>query len=171
MKLSKQQKVLECLASGYYEVDTVNAKVYSIRKRGKTLLKTNLLPTEYRQITLFSGRGTGVKVIIYLHELVYIAKHGMYDETMQIDHADRNKSNNAGYNLILKTPAQNIANSERSYYPTELKLIRAPEIAQIRQLNSLGYSQASIAKQLGLERLSTRYIIKRIEAGLPLKYE
>lgn len=98
MKIEKQQIILAILQTGYYEIDTEKALVYSIRKRGKSLLKTNVLPTE-------------------------------------------------------------------------LKLIRSPEIASIRQLLSCGYSQASIAKQLSLERLSVRYIIKRIEAGLSLKYE
>ena len=73
--------------------------------------------------------------------------------------------------LLLSLVKINAANKERSYYPTQLKLIRAPEIASIRLLLDDGYSQASIAKLLRLERLSVRYIIKRIEAGLPLKYE
>lgn len=171
MNLKKQEIVMSILDTDIYEIDTVNALVYSIRKRGKSLLKANKLPSDYQQITIFKGRYTGIKATIYLHELIYISLHGIYDETMQIDHNDRNRLNNSGYNLMLRTPKDNIANSERGQYPTVLKLIRSPEIAKIRQLHSLGNSQQSIAKQLGLERLSVRYIIKRIEAGFPLKYE
>lgn len=171
MNIEKQKIVISILKTGFYEVDCVNALVYSIRKRGRTLLKAAQLSSKYRQIMLFKGRGTGIKAIVYLHELVYIAWHGFYDPSFDVCHEDNNNENNSIYNLMARTKAQNKANSPASYYPTELRLIRSPEIAKIRQLHSVGNSQASIAKQLELNRLSVRYIIKRIESGQPLRYE
>ncbi len=171
MNLEKQKILISILETGIYEVDYENGLIYANRKRGKILLKTNLLPSRYQQLTLFKGRNTGVKINIYLHQVIYMSKHGMYDPDFEIDHEDRDRMNNKGCNLVAKSKQHNIQNSHRTYYPDKLKLIRAGEIASIRHLLSKGYSQASIAKQLGLERLSVRYIIKRIEAGLPLKYE
>jgi len=171
MNAEKQQIVLQILKTGQYEIDAVNGLIYSIRKRGKSLLKPGILPSEYCQLMLFLGRGTGVKVIVYVHELIYIAWHGAYDERLEIDHLDRIRRNNGIFNLIAKTPKQNKANSKEAVYPDELKLIRSKEISLIRSLHSQGNSQQRIAKQLGLNRLSVRYIIKRIDAGLPLKYE
>lgn len=171
MNLEKQKIVMSILETNIYDVDYDNGLVYANRKRGRIQLKPNTLPSRYQQIVLFKGRNTGINVTCYLHEVIYMSRHGIFDPEFEIDHEDRDRTNNKGDNLIAKSCKHNIANSDRSYYPTELKLIRAPEIASIRQLLTQGYSQASIAKQLGLERLSVRYIIKRIEAGLPLKYE
>lgn len=171
MKTEKQQVVMSILKSGIYEIDAVNALVYANRKRGKVLLKCNLLPSGYQQITLFAGRRTGIKVILYLHVLVYLAWHGPYDENLEISHEDNNKLNCSIYNLAAKTTAMNYANSPDREYPMSLKLIRSGEIADIRRLHTFGYSQNRIAKELSLNRLSVRYTIKRIEAGLPLKYE
>lgn len=162
---------MEIFKTGFYEIDCINALVYANRKRGQVLLKTNPLPSKYRQIVLFKGRRTGVKVIVYLHELIYMAWHGMYDPSYDICHEDNNNENNGIYNLMARPKAHNKANSPASYYPIDLKLIRSPEIAQIRQLHAIGNSQASIARQLDLNRLSVRYIIKRIESDQPLKYE
>lgn len=171
MNLDKQKIVMSILDTGIYEADVINGLVYAFRKRGKVLLKTNKLPTLYEQITLFKGRCTGVKVVCYIHQVIYLAKNGLFDPELEIDHDDRDITNNRGANLIAKTPKQNINNrNERSYYPV-VKTIRAAEIAKIKELLVFGNSHASIARQLGLERLSVRYTIKRIEAGLPLKYE
>lgn len=171
MRTDKQQIVMSILRSGIYEIDAVNGLVYAHRKRGKVLLKCNMLPSEYQQLTLFAGRGTGIKVILYLHQLVYLVWYGMYDPEMEISHEDNNKLNCGIYNLALKTPSQNQLNSPRSFYTCKLRLIRSKEIEQIRALYSRGMSQSKVAKTLDLNRLSVRYIIKRIEAGLPLKYE
>lgn len=171
MKIEKQQVVMSILRSGIYEIDAVNGLVYAHRKRGKVLLKCNMLPSEYQQITLFAGRGTGIKVILYLHQLVYLVWHGMYDPEMEVSHEDNNKLNCGIYNLALKTPSQNQLNSPRSFYTCKIRPIRSAEITQIRTLHAQGMSQNKIANTLDLNRLSVRYIIKRIEAGLTLKYE
>lgn len=163
---------MSILDTGIYEVDGVNALVYANRKRGKVLLKVNTLPTGYKQIVLFKGRNTGVKCILYLHQLVWLSVNDMYDETMTIDHIDGYKDNNGITNLRLLTQRDNSLNIQQpKTMCKEFNTIRQPEIKAIKLLMSLGYSQSTIAKELGLNRLSVRYTIKRIESGIPLKYE
>lgn len=171
MRKQKQDIVLSILDTGIYKVDTEKAIVYAFRKRGVIELKTNLLPTGYRQITLFKGRGTGIKAIVYLHQLVYLAHYGFYPDGWEVDHIDRDKDNCAHWNLEVKTSKGNSQNKAKSKYPNTLKCIRSQDIKIIRRLHSEGISQASIARKLYLNRLSVRYIIKRIDAVFPLKYE
>ena len=172
MKTVKQQSVLGIIATGIYNVDTKTGKVFANRKRGVIELRVNTLPTGYQQITIFKGRNTGVKELLYLHQLVWLYANGMYDDKLQIDHINGNKSDNRLSNLRLLSPSDNCLNLQQPKPQYQIKkLIRASEIAMIRQLLQGNNSQSSIAKQLGLNRLSVRHIVKQIEAGNKLKYE
>lgn len=173
MKKEKQNKLAKILATGLYEVDVINGLVYANRKRGKVLLKTHKLPTGYEQITLFAGRGTGIKIVVYIHQVVYFAKYGSYEETYHIDHINGCKQHNGYLNLRCVTVRENTLNrqQERVYGYNNVRLIRSKEIEAIKGLMLLDYSQAKIAKELNLNRLSVRNIYNKIKQGVKLKYE
>lgn len=171
MKQDKQLKVLQAFASGRYRVNTELWRIES-KVRGKwRWLKENNLPSGYKQVCLFAGRGKGPGVRVYLHIALYIGVHGAYADGLHIDHINRDRSDNRIQNLRAVLPVVNRLNTSESVYPADLRLIRANEIKAIRELHSSGLNQSEIARRLGLVRLSVRYVVKRIEAGLPLKYE
>jgi hypothetical protein len=162
MKIEKQQKLDRILKSGAYEIDFENGLIYSIRKRGKNLLIGGLLPTGYKQLLMYNKkRKQGDTGIFYYHQIIYFAKYGFYPEGMEIDHIDRDNTNNSITNLKLVSTKENAANKAKMIYPATLKLIRSDEIKSIRSLHAIGQSQQSIAKELNLNRLSVRYIIKQ----------
>lgn len=53
----------------------------------------------------------------------------------------------------------------------ELRIIRSPEIAQIRELMGEGFNQAQIARILNLNDSSVRLIYNKIIDGQPLKFD
>lgn len=172
MNQTKQNNLLLCFQTGKYRVNKsegyIESRVGGIWRE----LKSNILPAGYKQVIMFAGRGTGIKVITYVHVAVYIGLNGTYPEGMQIDHKDKDTGNNKPENLKLTTVKQNLSTRimpETKY--ANVKTIRKDEIEMIRLLHKIGASQSSIAKVLMLNRLSVRYIIKQIESGKPLKYE
>jgi hypothetical protein len=137
-------------------------------------MKLHLLPTGYKQITLsrFSRKGDGFIVRLYIHQLVYLLYNGTYNPDYQIDHVDNDLNNNDFSNLRAVTRKINLDNRPRRKANKQgIKTIRSSEIKEIRALYNQGLTQYAIAKLLDLNRLSVRYIVKRIEQGLPLKYE
>lgn len=169
MKKEKQLRVLLNLRVGFYSVR--EDRIYSHLMGFPKELKPNRLPSGYMQYILNPNRPE-FKVIAYCHQIVYLANYGEYDETFIINHKDRNRLNNLPYNLEAKSHKGNSENSiGRQPTKTGLRLIRANEIKQIKNLISENHSQSYIARRLNLNRLSVRYIIKRIENGFKLKYE
>ena len=175
MKLDKQLNALECLNSGKYLV--VNDQVLTYHKTDKiwNVLKYRVLPSGYAQYTIFNSKrsGNNIKLMIYRHILIYLSNNGVYLEGWQIDHVDRDKANNLPGNLVAKPAVDNIANSERlrTNVVNGLRVIRHAEIQDIKDLLAEGLSQSAIARQLDLNRLSVRYTIKRLQSGLPMKYD
>lgn len=179
MRHEKQLKVIEMFNSGRYSIDPDAGILYSHIGR-KKVVRPIVHSTGYRQVCIRYVDQAGVRssVMVYLHVAVWLWCNGVYDEGMHVDHIDRDRGNNAAGNLRLCTARQNILykisapgytgpNSSSS----SNKLIRSQEIAMIKDGLSKGMSQSAIARELGLNRLSVRYIIKRIESGAELKFE
>ena len=176
MKIEKQKAVLEILNNNKYKVCLETGLILSYRAAKKEFIevKPNLLPTGYKQYSLFLGRFKKEKQIVYGHQLVWITANGLYDETKQLNHIDFNKGNNCLTNLELITPQANVLHSvpNRVYTKQGFRTIRAKEIIDIKELLSNNINnQSEIARRLNLNRLSVRYIIKKIEKGEQLKYQ
>lgn len=176
MKIDKQKEVLEILNNGKYKVCLNTGLLFSYRAAKKQFIevKPNILPSGYKQYTLFLGRYKKKKQIVYGHQLVWLAYDGLYDPSKQLNHIDFNKGNNSLINLELITPQANVIHSVpyRVYSKQGFKTIRANEIKEIKDLLNSGIkNQSEIARRLNLNRLSVRYIIKRIEKNKPLKYQ
>lgn len=172
MKEQKQLDLLTCFDCGKYRInETLNGIESRVGGNWRPLCP-NPLPNGYKQIIMFGGRRTGIKVQVYEHIAVYIGMNGVYPEGMQIDHRDKNTSNSHIDNLRLCSPAENVSyRKNKSRKAAETRPIRSEEIANIKLLMQEGKSQAAIARELDLNRLSVRYIMKQIESGQPLKYE
>ena len=175
MKKEKQELVLSILGNGRYRVDLDRGILESFRVgKGEWKEKVpNKLPNGYLQHIIHLGRGKGEKAVVYLHVLVYLTKHGIYDEGMEVDHIDSDPSNCAISNLRLTTKKGNVGFSikNRPVSHKDWKVIRHEEIAHIRRLMLEGHSQSAIARALDLNRLSVRYIYNKIKNGEELKFE
>jgi hypothetical protein len=172
MKIKKQEKVLAIFATGRYKCE--GDEILTLKVNGWRPLQPNKLPSGYQQVHLFSGEryGRGISVLVYKHIAIYLFNNGLYPEGFQIDHLDRDNTNNLPSNLMAKSCKGNRENQRaRPMTIKGTRIIRHKEIAAIRVKHAAGTSQARIAAELDLNRLSVRYIIKKIEAGLPLKYE
>lgn len=174
MKKEKQLKVLELLQCGKYKVDFQSGVVYSYRKaKDQWLIKRPLiLGSGYKQQTLFTGRGHGKGIFIYEHIFIYIAKHGVYEEGMVIDHIDANPSNNRIDNLRLCTHKQNseYANEQPRQDYVMGRFARGPEIIKIIELYQSGWSQSKIARFMGMNRLTVRHTVKKYERKEKFQY-
>lgn len=173
MKFIKQLQVLSCLQSGKYKVDEDEVRWYHKAKAQWFVLKPNVLPTGYKQITLCvpSRKGKGLSLQCYLHQAIFLSFNGTFDPTWQIDHKDNDHRNNLPSNLRAVPISVNLDNRPRRKPNKQgIRTIRSKEIEQIKELVAAGFSQSSIAKQLDLNRCSVRYTIKQIEAGKTLKY-
>ncbi len=169
MRKEKQLKVLTYLQREDIHVDPQGNLWYEVKTQKLCRMRTpGLLPTGYSQYMLKTPEGE--IVMVYKHVLAYLAKvRKVYSG--QIDHIDRDKANDCFDNLRAVTPKQNVENSDKNVQHREPRLIRKNQIVAIRTLMQAGHSQASIARTLDLNRLSVRYVMKRIESGEELKYE
>ena len=126
------------------------------------------LPNGYEQYHLMIKRD---KVSVYRHILVYLSNYGVYPEGYEIDHKDRDKTNNKPYNLRAVPVCINAANKDKKINTAKVRTIRGKEIEKINALRLEGLSQSAIARELNLNRLSVRYTIKRLEEGSKMKYK
>jgi hypothetical protein len=177
MVKEKQSRLMCCIGTGRYRIN--DDGLVEVRKSsGWRVLKPNVLKSGYSQLSVFNfrrGSRPGIRVTVYYHIFVYMFHNGPYEVGLVIDHIDGDNCNNHISNLRAVTPLANVlssyegnGNSPRGGFFTP---IRGKDIKAIRKLHGEGHSQASIARHLGLKRLSVRYIIKRIDAGNVLKYE
>lgn len=171
MKKEKQRLVLAILATCRYKVE--DGKILSFRKGEWSELKYGNVSNGYQQVSLFNGRRVkgAMSVVVLRHIVVYLAANGEYAEGMMIIHKDKNPTNFHPDNLqAVSVEEKKLRQVEKNPNESHL-LIRTEEIASIRKLHGEGKTHSSIARELGLLRTSVRYIIKKIEQGLPLKYE
>ena len=170
MKREKQEQVLAIIETGRYTYQ--DGLICSTRGGVTKPLSPTVLSTGYKQHIIFNGkRGKdGIRAVVYAHQLVYMMHNGMYDETYEIDHINRDRSDNRIENLRAVSKGVNRSNRQARTVG-EIKVIRHDEIQLIKELYKSGMSLAAIARELDLNRLSVRYTIKKIENGEEFKYE
>lgn len=121
----------------------------------------------------------GKKVREHLHVLMAItflnldvSKHGVHSESLQIDHRDGNKLNNALSNLEIVTKKENFDRAfKKGVYlkngyaskgkaKPSLRNFSKDDIKTIKEMNSNGASYRSIAQKFGCNHGSIYQIIK-----------
>lgn len=107
--MKTDEMALEAIQRGYIEVDVDSGFAYSMRFWGKRLGCIN--KGGYRVFTLHLD---GLRKQIKLHRLIWIASNGLPPKGSQIDHINRNKSDNRIVNLRLADSKLN-SNNRRSY--------------------------------------------------------
>lgn len=175
MKREKQELLFKVLGNGKYVVDSEKGVLMSYRKAKGcfVVVKPNVLPTGYKQHVMYLGRGMGERVVVYLHVLVWISVYGVYEEGMVVEFIDGDVGNCSIDNLRLCSSVESVSSSlvNRPDVYGKVKTIRSNEIFYIREMMDKGFSQSRIARELGLNRLSVRYVYNKIKNGEALKYE
>lgn len=146
MRVDKQLIVLGLIQSGRYTVDADNGRVISLIGKEPRIMKPNVLPSGYEQLTL--DMGFGGRFNAYTHQVVYLYKYGVYNPDYTIDHIDREKGNNKITNLRCVSYTDNIANSDNSRNTGKGKPRKTEQEKDIMvKLYKEGFSIAEIAKQ------------------------
>ena len=181
MKKEKQKLLLSILGNGKYRVDSRLGIVQSFRKADNVWkgIIGNRIPAGYLQNTLFLKRGSGLKVVCYVHIIVWMSVHGEYEEGMVINHKDLDKQNNCIDNLECISVRDNVVHANNNVnfsksVRSELNgQIRYEEICAIKTLlvEHPNWSKSRIARELSLNRVPVTRVINKIKKGEMLKYE
>lgn len=150
----RQQQVLEILKGTKYQISELG-DISSFRKcdnEYKELVPT-VTPSGFIQVILHPG-----KVNIYVHNLVWLAFIGEFDEDAVIRHKDGNNANNALSNLYLDKVDVKEPESSRITKNHVMEIIKMLVAYPER-------SAASIAREMGLKKQSVNYTINKIKNG------
>ena len=167
--MNKHELILNCLNSGRYKV-LQSGEILRYRKNKQCYLpisKNNI--NGYKQIVLFNGRNTGLKVSTYLHIAIYLYFNGLYDINLHIDHIDGDKTNNCLTNLQAISAKQNTIKANKPKLKT-IKLNKAESILNLFDLYKQGLTQYAASKQTGVNRLTVRYIFNKFKNKQYFKY-
>lgn len=94
--------------SGLYQISSIGRVRYLCPKSKNIRFIVGSTTNGYRKVTL------KIKYRFYVHRLMYILFVGPIPEGYEIDHKDRDKTNNILTNLRLVTRLQNMHNTSRS---------------------------------------------------------
>lgn len=170
MKSDRQQKILVALSRGKYMISVHDGAIYSRRyKNGGAyrMLSPTILKSGFIQYKIYDGKNGYLQ--IYAHHLVWLSIVGPFDQSDDIVHANRDRSNNGLENLFKR---ENFIGTPKEKTKSEIRTIRKPEIEKIKYMLDMGETNHSkIAKDLGLNRLSVRRTILKIKNNEKLKYE
>ncbi len=162
MKIQKQVELLRLLNKSKYRVNAEEGTVESYRKaagvwKRKIPVK---LPNGYRQIFFTDPALPGGTLSVGEHIAVWIAVNGMYKEGLEIDHLDRDPTNNRIDNLRLVTNKENKANSNAGKRLPGARIRRHLSLQdrlRIWEYYDAGVPKAQIAKHLRIDRGTVLY--------------
>ena len=117
-RMDKYLVISEALKQNRLMCDPETGAIYSLVQRGKLGTKTQLKGTKINGYTVYKIYFEGRKYMIKGHQVVWFASNGAVPEGMQIDHINRDRSDNRIQNLRLATPKENCQN-RRHYFGTE----------------------------------------------------
>lgn len=171
MNTEKQLQILEILQSEYYKL--VGSDLCCLKKGEYRPMSGTVLPSGYVQYVISNHRrgDKNISIRVYKHCVIYIGTYGVYPESWEIDHIDRDNTNCHPSNLRTVPKPVNHANKKERTTGYCERPIRGKEIDNIKLLMQQNLSQSEIARRLDLNRLSVRYIVNNIKEGKPLKYE
>lgn len=154
--------ILEVIKRGFVTVDFKRGIVYSNRPSSKWCGKKIGFDDGrdgYRVTTLCLD---GSRRRIRLHRLIWIAKFGLPAIGLQVDHKNRNKSDNRLSNLRLVTNKEN-ANNRRSFSGSAnpAAKINYNIVCEIRRKHrATGYSHSKIAREFNVSKSLVGQIVR-----------
>lgn len=103
-------------------------------------------------------RNDGTSYNVGLHQLVASAFLGPCPEGLEIDHLDRNKSNNRPGNLEYVTHAENLRRAREQGNWSAVSKTRKLTIEQVAEIRNSTLTQRTLAVQFGLSQVAVHYI-------------
>jgi hypothetical protein len=128
------------------------------RIRGR-VLKATKRPDGYHTVTLYSK---GKKVQYLLHRLLCSTLLDGYDEDLQVNHKDLNKSNNRLDNLEMVTPLENSRHASANGHFPKTNCLPKEVVEEIRTRLKRGEQQKDIALIVGVSRSAVCRINKGV---------
>ena len=105
MTKEADEYILRCIDEGKISVDCENAEIYSHHSGRNFKQMVNWAGYHYLDFTFFNERWS-----VLVHRIVYLARHREIPEGYEIDHIDRDTSNNRISNLRAVTRYENLKN-------------------------------------------------------------
>lgn len=159
MRIDRQMIVLGLLSAGRYTVDLEKGNVISLIGKEPRVMAGLTLPTGYKQVGLDMGYGNSI--MVFTHQVMYLAEYGSYNPKYTIDHRDRNPSNNCIYNLNCGSHADNVANTEKRAGKRAFKPRKTEQEKQrMVEMYLAGNSAASIAREFKCANANIYVILK-----------
>lgn len=155
MKIENQEFVLKLLSTGRYSC-TRDGDVFSYYLRGNFLrkspikLRPGLHSDGYMVVNLCDGYG--YKVVIFVHQLVWLSHNGAIANGLQINHINAVKHDNRFHNLELVTPKQNTKHARvMGLRISKFSKLMENDVHEIKKLYASGdYSYRELARMFGV---------------------
>jgi DNA (cytosine-5)-methyltransferase 1 len=149
--------ILARINDGGLEVNHETGEIFSRKTRGHEGEKIKLLGAIMNGYVVHRISFNGKKLLIRAHQIVWISKYGRIPEGLQIDHINRNRSDNRIENLRLATPSENSKNKDFSQ-----TLEWKQEVANLYESSDMTIRE--IAQLMGISKSRVHQVVNEMRS-------
>jgi hypothetical protein len=151
--MDRTDLILALLSDGSIEADPESGFIHSRRVKGQEGKLVQLPGSNikgYRVHMLVKG---GTRYQVKAHQIIWISINGRIPQGLQIDHINRNRSDNRIFNLRVCSPKENIANAtSRNGENNANAKLSDEEVLQLRRLKADGAHWKDLCETYGITK-------------------